>query len=118
MLTLASESPFPCAAVTTLRLYVRFHDSPVPAARCSSSALRRRMSQWPVCIFLTNSIVRHYLRFADAHRSVLYLCCSPPPALVAGGPLAAVGLCPVPVSVFIISCAIAAVAVAGVCLHR
>jgi hypothetical protein len=38
--------------------------------------------------------------------------------LVAGGPLVAVGLRPVPVSVFIVSCAITAVAVAGICLHR
>jgi hypothetical protein len=118
MLTLVSGSPFPRDAAATLHLYVPFHDSPMLATRCSASALRRRLLLWPTCVFLTDSIVRCYLRFTDAHHSVLYLYCSPPPTLIAGGPLVAIGLSPAPVSIFVVSCAIAAVAVANVCLHH
>jgi hypothetical protein len=85
---------------------------------CLCSALRRRPSQWPACVCLVDSIIWRYLGFIDAHRSVLYLCHSPPPSLVAGGPPTVIGLRLVSAFIFVIGCALAAIAVASIYPHH
>jgi hypothetical protein len=100
-----------------LRSYAAFHVLPVAAGRSSASALCRHPSQCLACVFLTYSIVRCYLGFAEAHRSVLYLRRPLLPTLLAGGPLAVIGLRPVSVSIFLVGCALVTIAMVGVYLH-